>query len=141
VASLWFALNEQHAGLDPAFALREGAEVAIRRLLEASLRDPDAAVFVCEADAGLAGFCSVRVDRAPRIMLEVERAEITELLVRAEARRRGIGRALVERSLRWLEERGVARCEVRVAAQNPDAGSFWQALGFGAWMDVLQRRL
>ena len=139
--SLWLALNEHHAGLDSAFALRAGADSEVRRLLEATLRDADAALLVCEGETGLAGFCSVRVDRAPRIMVETQRAEITELIVSPGQRRRGIGRALVEDCLSWLAERGLARCEIRVAADNAEGGSFWRALGFDPWMDVLQRRL
>jgi len=89
----------------------------------------------------LLGFCTVRIDRAPPIQREVRRAEITDLMVRANERRRGVGRALVERALGWVEERGVERCEVRVASRNAEGQSFWRSLGFGDWMDVLQRRL
>jgi ribosomal protein S18 acetylase RimI-like enzyme len=74
-------------------------------------------------------------------MVEAERAEITELHVNPGERRRGIGRALAESCLDWLTGRGVERCEIRVAAGNDAGRSFWRALGFGAWMDVLQRRL
>lgn len=135
------ALIEHHAAIDPAFALREGAAPAVRNLLGAILRDDDAAIFVCEGGAGLVGFCSAKIERAPRLLVEVARAEITELIVRTGERREGIGRALVERSLGWLAERGVERCEVRVAASNAAGRAFWRALGFGAWMDVLHRRL
>jgi len=110
-------------------------------LLEATLRDPEAAIFVCERDGALLGFCSVRIDRAPPIQLEVRRAEITDLIVLANERRRGLGRRLVERALAWVVERGVERCEVRVASLNDEGQQFWRSLGFGDLMDVLQRRL
>ena len=110
-------------------------------MLAAILRDPDAAIFVCERDDGLLGFCTVRIDRSPPIQVEVQRAEITDLTVRASARRRGVGRALVERALVWVEERGVERCEVRVASRNTEGQRFWRSIGFDDLMDVLQRRL
>ncbi len=141
VAALWIALGEHHASADPLFALRPDADAEIRRLLAATLRDPDAAIFVCERGGALLGFCTVRIDRAPPIQLEVERAEITDLMVSARERRRGLGRALVERALRWVEGHGVERCEVRVADANTEGQRFWRALGFGDLMDVLQRRL
>ena len=62
-------------------------------------------------------------------------------MVRAHERRRGIGRGLVERALAWVRERGVERCEVRVASLNAEGQQFWRSLGFGDLMDVLQRRL
>jgi GNAT superfamily N-acetyltransferase len=52
-----------------------------------------------------------------------------------------VGRVLVERALRWAGERGVERCEVRVATRNREGQGFWRSLGFGDLMDVLQRPL
>jgi ribosomal protein S18 acetylase RimI-like enzyme len=141
VAALWIALSEHHASSDPLFRLRSDPDAEIQCLLAATLRDPEAAIFVCERDGALLGFCSVRIDRAPPIQLEVRRAEITDLMVDATERRRGLGRRLVERALAWVVERGVERCEVRVASLNHEGQHFWRSLGFGDLMDVLQRRL
>lgn len=82
-----------------------------------------------------------RIDRAPPILLEVERAEITDLGVRPHRRRRGVGRALAEAALAWVRERGVARVEVRVVAGNPEGRAFWRALGFSEHVAVLERRV
>lgn len=141
LTALWTALAEHHARLDPLFTLRSDAGSRIRALLESQLRSPHRAIFVFDDDGDLPGFCMVGVDRAPPILEEVVRAEITDLGVRAEARRRGIGRALVDAALDWVRERGVARVEVRVAAQNPEGQAFWRALGFADHMDLLHRRL
>jgi len=141
VAALWTALTAHHAALDPLFSLRPGSDSEIRALLAEQLRDPDAAVFVYESGGELAGFCSVRIDRAPPIYRELERAEITDLGVRETARRRGIGSALVAAAYEWIGGRGVERVEVRVAARNREGQAFWRALGFDDLMDVLQRRL
>jgi ribosomal protein S18 acetylase RimI-like enzyme len=141
VAALWTALLEHHAARDPVFALRPDADAEVRRWVGATLRDPDAAIFVWDSASGLAGFCAVRIDRAPGILVEADRAEITDLLVREDDRRVGVGRALVERALRWVVAQGVERCEVRVAARNAEGQGFWRSLDFGVWMDVLERRL
>ena len=141
IARLWLALARHHADVDPLFSLREQAGPEVRRLLEAQLGDPDAAIFVV-GDAGrLLGFCAVRVDRAPPILEETLRAEIGDLAVEPSARRRGIGRALAETAQAWARGREAARVEVRVAAGNREGQAFWRALGFGDLMDVLQRRL
>jgi GNAT superfamily N-acetyltransferase len=158
LTALWIELTEHHAAFEPRFALRRGAEGEVRQLLAAQLGDPDTATLVMDefdyarlrlaarpsglpSEGTLLGFCTLRVDRAPPICAEVERAEITDVAVRASVRRRGIGRALVEAALCWARERGVDRVEARVVAGNTEGRLFWTALGFGAFVDVLQRRL
>jgi GNAT superfamily N-acetyltransferase len=141
LAALWIALTEHHASDDPLFTLRADAEAQIQRLLAATLCDPDAALFVCERDGAILGYCSVRIDTAPPIQVETRRAEIADLMVCESERRRGVGRSLAERALLWVKDRGVERCEVRVASRNQAGQRFWRAVGFDAWMDVLHRRL
>jgi GNAT superfamily N-acetyltransferase len=141
VAALWTALTLHHARLDPVFSLRADPGERIRALLASQLRDPNTAIFVVDDAGDLKGFCAVRIDRAPPIFEETERAEITDLGIREGERRHGLGRALVEAAFSWLAERGIGRVEVRVAFRNPEGQGFWRALGFGDLMDVLQRRL
>jgi GNAT superfamily N-acetyltransferase len=150
VVELWTAISDHHASIDPLFRLRPGAAGEIRKLLAAQLERDDTAIFVWESptgagrDAGpavLGGLCSVRIDRAPAIGGEVERAEITDLGVIESFRRRGIGRSLVEAASGWVRSRGVERVEVRVATRNPEGQAFWRALGYEDLMDVLHRRL
>ena len=141
VTALWIDLTLHHARLEPMFALRPGAEDEVRRLVAAQLRDPDVAIFVCEAGPGLAGFCSVRVDRAPPIHPESERAEITDLAVRLEARRGGIATVLVDVAVAWVRQQGLDRVEARVLTANAEGQGFWRARGFADLMDVLHLRL
>jgi ribosomal protein S18 acetylase RimI-like enzyme len=155
VAALWTAITRHHEPLDPLFSMRPDADGELRELLGALYRDVDAQIFVYETEgqetagqeaggreAGdLPGMCIVRIDRAPPILVEVERAEITDLGVREDARRRGIGRALVACALAWVKEGGVSRVEIQVAHANTEGQAFWRAEGFGDLMDVLHKRL
>jgi ribosomal protein S18 acetylase RimI-like enzyme len=143
IGALWTAVAAHHAAVDASLALRPGAERALRDLLAAELRDPSAALFVFESgtDGDLAGFCCVRIEPTSPLAAEAQRAEITDLGVRAGARRQGIGSALVAEALAWLAARGVARVEVRVASGNREGQAFWRAHGFADLVDVLQRRL
>jgi ribosomal protein S18 acetylase RimI-like enzyme len=141
LTELWIEMAAHHSPLDPLFTLRPGVEPEVRRLFTALFDDPDAAVFVWETPEDLLGFCAVRIDRAPPILDETRRAEITDLGVSAAARRGGIGRELVVAALAWVKDRGVVRVEVRVAARNRESQAFWRSLGFDDLMDVLQRRI
>lgn len=139
LVDLWLEMARHHQDLDPYFRLSPGARAEARRLLARELADPDAAAWV--AGDPPAGFCVARLDRAPAIHEERERVEITDLAVRPRARRQGLGRGLAEAALAWALERGVARVEIRVANRNAEGQAFWRVLGFGDFMEVLQRRL
>jgi ribosomal protein S18 acetylase RimI-like enzyme len=153
VGELWSAITEHHSALDPFFTQRTGAaaEREVRDLIARLHRDRDAAIFVAEipeeartagAEAEtVVGICIVRVDRAPPILEETERGEITDLFVRPEARRGGVARELADAALGWLRAAGVQRVEIQVAVGNAEGQAFWRALGFGDLMDVLQKRL
>ncbi len=141
LTELWIEIATHHTSLDPIFTLRPGAEPEVQRLLAALFGDRDAAIFVWEAPEDLLGFCAVRIDRAPPILQETRRAEITDLGVSAAARRGGIGRELVAAAFAWAKDQGIVRLEVRVAARNREGQAFWRSLGFDDLMDILHRPL
>ena len=141
VAALWTGITVYHEPLDPVFRMRRDAGGELRELLRALGRNPDAAIFVYEEGGDLQGLCIVRIDRSPPIMEETERAEITDLGVREDARRRGIGTRLVDEAIAWARVGGVGRVEVQVASANATAQAFWRARGFGDFMDVLHKRV
>jgi ribosomal protein S18 acetylase RimI-like enzyme len=141
VTALWTAITQHHAPLDPLFRMRRGGDSELRELLGSLYRDPDSAIFVYQSGDDLPGMCIVKIDSSPPIMEEVERAEITDLGVREDRRRQGIGGALVDEAFAWIEAAGVARVEVQVATGNREGQAFWRSRGFDSLMDVLHKRL
>jgi GNAT superfamily N-acetyltransferase len=141
LSALWRAINAHHSHLDPLFTERSEAGDEVRELLRAQLADADMAIFVSERAGELTGFCGVRIDRAPPILVEVERAQITDLFVVEHLRRQGLARALVAAAEEWVRARRVTRIEVRVVRGNHEGQAFWRSLGFSDLMDVLHRRL
>jgi len=141
VAALWTAITHHHAPIDPAFEMRSDADAEVTELLRGIARDRDAAILVYDDDGDLPGMCIVRIDQQPAIMRETERAEITDLGVRPDERRRGIATRLVDEALSWVRDCGASRVEVQVAKGNAEGQAFWRARGFGDLMDVLHKRL
>lgn len=138
---LWASLLREHAAIDAALGVAAPAPAALGRTIEALVGDARTRVWLAERGAEPVGFCAVRFEAAPPEISEAGRATITELFVGAAGRRRGLGRALAETALAWAKERGAARVEVRVGARNAAGQAFWRALGFGDFVDVLDRRL
>ncbi|MFK7898878.1 MAG: GNAT family N-acetyltransferase [Myxococcota bacterium] len=143
VATLWAEITEHHAGLDPLFQMRREPAAAgeLRELLRALQRDPDAVILVWDVEETPEGLCIVKIDHAPPILEETERAEITDLGVRPGLRRQGIARLLVKEAQDWIRDRGVSRVEIHVASGNVEGQAFWRAMGYGELMDVLHKRL
>lgn len=141
VVRLWSALATHHASLDPHFRLRPGAGAELRELLRAQLRDPDAlALLAVDAGGAGVGLLLARVELAPPVLEEAGRAEITDLWLEPAWRGRGLGRALADAALAWIDARGVHRTEVRAAHRNDAGRAFWRALGFAPFVDVLDLR-
>ena len=70
----------------------------------------------------LAGFVMIRS--------AADEAEILTVAVAADARRRGLGRALLDAAMRDAQARGAATLHLEVAANNDGARKFYAAAGF-----------
>ena len=134
------------AGTTPAFLLRQveiGDAAEIARLgtelgypadagqmlprLQAALGDESRHVFVAAAGNGLLGW--IGVER--RSTLETgDKVEIVSLVVDAQARRLGVGQALVEAAEAWARQQGFDALMVRSNAARIESHPFYQGLGF-----------
>ena len=115
-------------------------EAGVRRLLA----DPSTE-FLVGGDP-VAGVCQLRYRFA--VWTGAEDCCLEDLFVDPEARRTGLGRALVEAALERARERGCARMELDVNEANPVAVALYESLGFESWSDppggrnlLMRRRL
>ena len=92
----------------------------------AYLADPGVLHWVVEEDGRVIGELLCHVLRMPS--RHARELLLYSIGVRAGERRRGVGTALVEEMLRWMEGEGVP--EVWVLADNPGAEAFYAARGF-----------
>ena len=98
-----------------------------RRYLKALRRYPHAAVFVAErADGAVVGRLSVARDPHPAS------AHVADLglMVAKEARRRGVGRALLEAAVDWARASGIRKLELHVFPWNEPAIALYEQFGF-----------
>jgi ribosomal protein S18 acetylase RimI-like enzyme len=64
------------------------------------------------------------------------RGFLHHLAVAPEHRRRGHGRALVERCLAALRTEGIGKCHIMIVAGNDAGRAFWERLGWCGRQDV-----
>lgn len=136
---LWTELDDFHHGGDPDLLRPATPNPRPQSYLDELLADPRAAVFVAQGDAGLAGVAVIRLQDAPPLPMFREKtwAVIDAIGVHANARRRGIGRALFDACQRWSQEQQAAWLELTVYEFNDSARRFYESLGF----ETVRRRM
>ena len=97
-----------------------------RRYLRAARRHTDAAVFVVEDEGEIVARLSVARDPHPASRHVADLG----LMVAAGHRRRGIGRALLEKAETWAREAGVRKLELHVFPWNRPALALYESFGF-----------
>ena len=98
-----------------------------RRYLKALRRHVGAAVYIAETDEGeIVGRLSVARDPHPASRHVADLG----LMVAADYRRQGVGRALLEQAVRWAHETDVSKLELHVFPHNGPAIALYEDFGF-----------
>jgi RimJ/RimL family protein N-acetyltransferase len=97
-----------------------------RRYLRALRRYEHAAVFVAEDGGRVVGRLSIARDQHPASYHVADLG----LMVASGYRRRGIGRALLERAVEWARGVGVRKLELHVFPYNEPAIKLYEEFGF-----------
>lgn len=136
IAPLWQELNKQHLSLSPNFKsyyTNLTFEERKRAILEAALDGEVRVDLALNAQNETVGYCVTLLDRF--LMGSVE-----SIFVAPQYRRQGIGRALMEKALAWLTEKGAKKKIVSVAIGNEQACGFYEGFGFLPRRTVLEQK-
>ncbi len=139
VRGLIAELQRHEHALDPSIA--RGAGIAARYF--ASVRRRMEAAFVAERGGRVVGFVSMWLDDTYEDLdsRPVRYVYVSDLIVGAADRRRGIGRALMREAERWARARRVRQVRLNVLARNPTARAAYRALGYREVQLSLARRV
>lgn len=131
---LYLEINDLHAAAHPNLFRQTHLAPRDEEDFLIQLHDPEQAVFMAEIDGEAAGFVNVILREAPAIEILVPRrfAVVDSIGVARRFRRRGVGRALMERAAAWAVEKDAAGLELTVYEFNQNAIAFYQRLGYGS---------
>lgn len=96
-------------------------------------------VLLAESEGQAVGFCSVHF--RPWLAVENPYAELTELYVRPQWRRRGVATALVTRVEEVARGRGARDLVLLTGCDNQAGQAFYRALGYADYCLAMRKRL
>jgi GNAT superfamily N-acetyltransferase len=142
LVELWFGLAGAGHAADPRYRVRPG----IRRIVEALVAERwlgqarSHRVWVATDPQGrLVGYVATRRSDPHPVVDQDLALVVADLFVVEDARRRGVGRALVDQARAHARVEGVTSIEVGTLALDERAVSFWRSMGFGDWRVTLRR--
>ena len=103
-------------------------EAEVRASVERIMGGDDGEYLLGAVDGAPVGVCQLRFRWS--VWKSAEDCWLEDLFVREEARRSGLGRALVEAALERARERGCKRIELDVNEDNAPARALYEACGF-----------
>jgi ribosomal protein S18 acetylase RimI-like enzyme len=122
-------------------APRAKGEEGYARFLGSQLDDPDTLLLVAECDNRVVGYVYAAMEPLSWLELRDACGYVHDVVVDPDARRSGVGRALLEETFRWMKERGAPRVVLLSAEKNVQAQQLFQRLGFRRTMVELTREL
>jgi len=125
IKELWELLNTHHRDRAPHFsAVFAGKTFADRKEAILAHAAGGLCVLLARDNTGkLMGYCVNTID-------EKRVGEIDSLFILPEYRGKGLGEILVEMSVSWLNEQGVTKIFLEVAAGNEQVLEFYSRFGF-----------
>ena len=141
LVALWDDMMLEHGRRNARVRLAEGALSAYRGYLSYHLSREESLILVAEAGGRLVGFCLSTVSRNLAMFLPALFGYLSDLVVDAAWRRRGIGRALFGASMDWLRARRIETVQLQYYYLNEAGEAFWRAMGFEPfytrmWLDL-----
>jgi GNAT superfamily N-acetyltransferase len=138
---LWELLMAEGESADPRYVPAPDARAVVGAYARGvwTRRTPFPAMWVAADEAGLQGYLGMVPQDSLPVLGRAPTARITDLYVRPAARRRGLGRELVEAGVQAAVAAGFPNVEVGTLAQSARAVAFWRAAGFADWRVTLLR--
>lgn len=109
--------------------LGEGWEKFVTEAMHIAIEHPAARIFVAVAEDRPVGYVLGQIAEPPPLFDVKPYLFVSDLYVRPEYRRQGVGTRLVETLRVWALTQGVWRLSLVIAEDNP-AHSLWKKMGF-----------
>ncbi len=135
IIELWKEFIDYHRDIEPVYARTEDAAAKFEEHLKNLMASDDSQVLVALDRGEAVAYSISQISKRPPMVLQTEFGFISDLGVRSDYRRKGLGEQVLNRILEWFESRRVKRIELLVLSQNHTAVSFWKKHGFETFVN------
>jgi len=109
-----------------------------RELVMTWLQAPGTTLLVAQSELGILGVAVLLTRITPRADASLHKVvEVDNFVVRADQRRRRVGRRLLAAVVEWSRQRRAIQVEARVGEGNREARRFYESFGFAHSVDRL----
>ncbi|MFO7889365.1 MAG: GNAT family N-acetyltransferase [bacterium] len=137
IIEIWKEFMDFHRDIDPFFARRENAHHKIKQYLRESVRSRKSQVLIALDGRQIAAYSLSRIAEYPPVFKHTDFGFISDMAVKHEYQRQGVGKYLLDEIEKWFAEQGVKRVELEVASKNEIGKSFWAKHGFREYKSVM----
>ncbi|HEY0321572.1 MAG TPA: GNAT family N-acetyltransferase [Pyrinomonadaceae bacterium] len=143
IGRLGALLVEEHYDFDPQrfLAARPGTPAGYASFMSTQLEDPDSAVLVADDNGNVIGYAYAAVEGYDYMALRGPAGVLHDVIVDPEHRGRGVGRLLIDATLKFFRSRGVPRVVLSTAERNEAAQRLFASMGFRRTMIEMTREL
>jgi len=127
---VWKEFMDYHARIHPHFMRAEQGHIAFEKHARENMKSRDYAVFVALDGEKVIGYTLLQTRKPPPVYDEATFGFLSDIAVKEEYRRQGVGERLLKRALRWFKDRGIKWIELSVVYGNPSGYPFWKKQGF-----------
>lgn len=137
ILKLWAEMIDYHKDFNPIYRLQKNAQIYFEKHVRKLIDSMDSQVLLALDDGISVGYSISMISNYPPILMVDKYGLITDIGVRSDYRRKGIGGLMLEKIFAWFKESGINRIELRVVSQNIDGISFWEKHGFKDFMHLM----
>jgi GNAT superfamily N-acetyltransferase len=141
VVALRLSLLREHRDHPIYGRLRADAARRARELFAAQLDSSGEVMFLAERGGQVVGILRCVESTGSPLLHPQRYGYVSSVFVTPRARRSGVLRALVERAVRWCEDRGLDEIRLHSVAGDAVSESAWDALGFHVVEYVRMKRV
>lgn len=134
IIELWKEFSDYHRNMDPIYARSEDGPSNFGDYVKGLLDSDDSQVLVAMDSGKAVAYSIARIVKRPPVFRDIEYGFISDLGVKSEYRRKGLGAQILNGIFEWLESREIDRIELLVLAKNEIGVSFWKKHGFEVFL-------